>query len=76
MIDVFRGADVSAVYFPPRRRPNLSEGTEMLGALLRDNRVRIVEISEYASLRDLDQASVHKLIAMFAGNLQKATPQN
>jgi arginase family enzyme len=54
----------------------LSEGTELLGALLRDNRVRIVEISAYASPRDPDQASVHKLIAMFAGSLQKAIPQN
>ena len=34
-----------------------------------------MEISEYASLRDLDQASVHKLIAMFAGSLQKAIPK-
>jgi hypothetical protein len=52
----------------------LCEGAELLGALLRDNRVRIVEISEYASLRHPDQASVHKLIAMFAGSLRKAHP--
>jgi arginase len=46
----------------------LSEGAELPGALLRDNRVRIVEISEYASLRDPGQTSVHKLIARVAGS--------
>jgi arginase len=75
-IDVFRSADLSAVYFPHAEGLTLAEGAELLEVLLHDNRVRIVEISEYASLRDQEQASVHKLIAMFAGNLQKATPQN
>jgi arginase len=75
-IDVFRSADLPAVYFPHAEGLTLAEGAELLGVLLRDKRVRIVEISEYASLRDSEQASVHKLIAMFAGNLQKAIPQN
>jgi arginase len=75
-IDVFRSADLSAVYLPHAEGLTLAEGAELLGVLLRDHRVRIVEISEYASLRDPEQASVHKLIAMFAGSLQKATPKN
>jgi arginase len=75
-IDVFRSADLSAVYFPHAEGLTLAEGTELLGVLLRDKRVRIVEISEYASLRDIEQASVHKLIAMFANSLQNAGAQN
>jgi arginase len=75
-IDVFRSADLSAVYFPHAEGLSLAEGTELLGVLLRDNRMRIVEVSEYASLRDPEQASVHKLIAMFANSLQKALPTN
>ena len=54
----------------------LQEGAELLGVLLRDKRVRIVEISEYNAMRDPEQASVHKLIAMFADSLQKAIPTN
>jgi hypothetical protein len=41
---VFRSADLSAVYFPHTEGLTLAEGTELLGVLLRDNRVRIVEI--------------------------------
>jgi arginase len=75
-IDVFRSADLSAVYFPHAEGLTLAEGAELLGVLLRDNRVRIVEISEYASLRDPEQASVHKLIAMFANDLPNAILQD
>jgi arginase len=75
-IDVFRSADLSAVYFSHAEGLTLAEGTELLGVLLKDNRVRIVEISEYASLRDPEQASVHKLIAMFGNSLQKAISTN
>jgi arginase len=74
-IDVFRSADLSAVYFPHAEGLTLAEGTELLGALLRDNRVRIVEVSEYATLRDPDQATVHKLIAMFASSLSRGERQ-
>jgi arginase len=74
-IDVFRSADLSAAYFPHPEGMTLAEGTELLGVLLRDNRVRIVEVSEYASLRDAGQASVHKLIAMFASTLSGGKQQ-
>ena len=75
-IDVFRSADLSAAYFPHTEGLTLAEGTELLGVLLRDKRVRIVEISEYATLRDPEQASVQKLIAILATSLQKAIPAN
>jgi arginase len=75
-IDVFRSADLSAVYFPHEEGLTLAEGNELLEALLRDSRVRIVEISEYAMLCDPGQASVHKLIAVFANSLRKAISQD
>jgi hypothetical protein len=34
------------------------------------------KLHKYSALRDPEQASVHKLFAMFAGSLQKATPGN
>jgi arginase len=74
-IDVFRSADLSAVYFPHAEGLTLAEGTELLGVLLRDNRVRIVEISEYASLRDPEHTSVRKLIAIFANSLSPREQQ-
>jgi arginase len=66
---------LSAVYCPHAEGLTLSKGTELLGALLRDNRVRIVEISEYDSLRDSEQASVHKLIACSRAASRKPSPK-
>jgi arginase len=74
-IDVFRRADLSAVYFPHAEGLTLAEGTELLSVLLRDHRVRIIEVSEYASLCDTGQTSVQKLIAMFAASLARAGQQ-
>jgi arginase len=74
-IDAFRSADLPAAYFPHTEGLTPAEGTELLGVLLRDKRVRIVEISEYAAPRDPEQAAVQKLIAMLATSLQKTIPQ-
>jgi hypothetical protein len=49
----------------------LAEVAELLGVLLKDQRVRIVEVSEYASLRDLDRQHVGKLVDLLAGALRK-----
>jgi hypothetical protein len=50
---------------------SLSEGVELLGVLLRDPRIRIIELSEYASLRDLDQHCVSKLVDLLADGLKR-----
>jgi arginase family enzyme len=70
-IDVFRSSDLTAIYFPHEEGLSLEEGTELIGTLLKDPRVRLIEISEYASLRDVDQSSVRKLIQLLADNLPK-----
>jgi arginase len=61
-IDVLRKEDMPAAYFPHAEGLTLPEGAELLGALLKDPRIRIVELTEYASLRDLDQRSIRKLV--------------
>jgi arginase len=70
-IDVFRSADLSAVYFPHAEGLSLSEGAELFGVLLGDDRVRAIEVSEYTSLCDPDRASVRKLITLFANGLSR-----
>ena len=68
-IDVFRKADVPAAYFPHAEGLGLTEGSELLRPLLSDPRVRVVEVSEYASLRDGDQSSVRALVDLLAFGL-------
>jgi hypothetical protein len=42
---------------------------QLLGALLGDPRIRIIEVTEYAALRDLDQRYVSKLVDLLAEGL-------
>jgi hypothetical protein len=39
---------------------------------LRDSRVRVIEVSEYAALRDHGQESLNKIIDMFVQTLSKS----
>jgi arginase len=71
-IDVFRSSELPAAYFPHPEGLSLKEGTELLGVFLRDARVRVIEVSEYATLRDREQESVHKIIEMFVQTLPKS----
>ena len=69
-IDVFQKQDMQAAYFPHTDGLSLSEGVELLGTLLRDPRVRIIEVTEYAALRDLDQCYVGKLVDLLSEGLR------
>jgi arginase len=71
-IDVFRSGDLAAAYFPHAEGLSLKEGTELLEVFLRDTRVRVIEVSEYAALRDHGQESLHKMIDMFVQTLPKS----
>ncbi len=71
-IDVFRSGDLAAAYFPHAEGLSLKEGTELLAVFLRDTRVRVIEVSEYATLRDRGQESVNKIIDMFVQTLPKS----
>ena len=70
-IDVLQKRDMPAAYFPHPEGLSLSEAADLLGVLLRDPRIRIIEISEYASLRDLDQDYVKKLANLLTDALKK-----
>ena len=64
-------AAMPAAYFPHTEGLKLSEAAALLGVLLKDPRIRIIEISEYASLRDLDRNYVTKLVDLLAANLKR-----
>jgi arginase family enzyme len=60
-----------AAYFPHTDGLNLAEGQELLGAILADSRVWIIEVTEYASLCDLDQRYVSKIVELLADGLKR-----
>jgi arginase len=70
-IDVLPSREMPAAYFPHLEGMTLPEVGELLGILLKDPRVRIIEISEYASLRDFDQVSVGKLVDVLCEALKR-----
>jgi arginase len=59
--------DLPAAYFPHTEGLSLGEGRELLGVLLRDPRIRIIEVSEYATLRDLDRSYVSSVDLLSEG---------
>lgn len=70
-IDVMQKQDMPAAYFPHRDGLTLSEGLELLGALLSDPRIRIIEVTEYAALRDIDQRCVGTLVDLLSEALKR-----
>jgi arginase len=69
-IDVFARRAMPAAYFPHDDGLTLSDGAELLGTLLADPRVRLIEVAEYASLRDRDQRCVGSLVDLLATSLR------
>jgi arginase len=70
-IDVFHPRDVPAAYFPHAEGLSLAEGVELLGGLLGDPRVRLLELAEYALLRDQDQRTAAALVDLLAGTIRQ-----
>jgi arginase len=69
-IDVFRHAELPAAYFPHADGLTLAEGGELLRSLLSDPRVRLLEVSEYAALRDAEQRSITRLVDVLVDALK------
>jgi arginase len=65
-IDVIADAELPAAYFPHSEGLTMAETAEILGIVLADPRVRLVEVSEYSSLRDLDRASAKKIAVLLS----------
>jgi arginase len=70
-IDVLNKQEMPASYFPPSDGLSIAECRELLGIILADARVRIIEVTEYASLRDLDQSSVSRIGELLAAGLKR-----
>jgi arginase family enzyme len=70
-IDIVRHEDLPAAYFPHAEGLGGSEVRELLGTLLADRRIRVVELTEYASLRDADRRLATQLADLLAGTLRR-----
>jgi arginase len=60
-----------AAYFPHTNGLSIAEGEELLGTILADSRIRLIEVAEYASLRDLDQRYVSRVVELLAAGLKR-----
>jgi arginase len=69
-IDVLQKQALPAAYFPHTEGMSLSEAAEILSIFLKDPRVRIIEVSEYAALRDTDRDYINKLVNLLAEALK------
>lgn len=63
-IDVLADPEFPAAYFPHRDGLTIGQMAELLRPVLRDSRVRVLEISEYSTLRDVDRVWIHKLVEL------------
>jgi arginase len=71
-IDVLNKQEMPASYFPPVDGLSIAEVRELLNIILADARVRIIEVTEYSSLRDLDQTFVAKIGELLSAGLRTA----
>jgi arginase len=69
-IDVIRATEMPAAYFPHAQGLTFAETTDLMGALLKDPRVKVIEVSEYAMLRDGDHEQVKKLVDLMVRGLK------
>jgi arginase len=65
-VDVLADGEFPAAYFPHVEGLTMEQMTEVLSLVMKDARVRILEISEYSALRDLNSVWIHKLVAMLS----------
>lgn len=71
-IDVLRKQEMPAAYFPHIDGLSLAEGEELLHVLLADSRIRLIEVTEYASLRDLEQTHISRIVELLAATLKSS----
>jgi arginase len=70
-IDVLNKQDMPAAYFPHIDGLSLMEAEELLSVILADDRIRIIEVTEYASLRDLDQSYASRIAEFLSAALKR-----
>jgi arginase family enzyme len=69
-IDVINKMEMPAAYFPHIDGLHLDECRELLSTLLADDRVQLIEVTEYATLRDIDQTAIIKIIDLLTAVLK------
>jgi arginase len=70
-IDVLNKQEMPAAYFPHTDGLSMTEAQELLGVILMDPRIRIIEVAEYASLRDLDQSYASGIVDLLTAALKR-----
>jgi len=68
-IDVIRESELPASYFPHSDGLPLQQAGEIIEGVLGDQRVRLIEVSEYAALRDPRGECAMKIANLFAHGL-------
>ena len=74
--DVLADGEFPATYFPHKDGFTTQQTAEVLGPVLADDRVRLVEISEYSMLRDLDRVWIQKLVETLSDALRNKPAQS
>lgn len=74
--DVLADGEFPATYFPHKDGVTMRQAAEVLRPVLADDRVRIVEISEYSMLRDLDRVWISKLVETLSAALRDGPVQS
>lgn len=69
-VDVLSPREMPAAYFPHADGLSMAECRELLGTILADSRIRVIEVTEYASLRDLDQSHISNIVELLAEGLR------
>ena len=68
-VDVFHLDAMPAMYFPHDDGVTMDEGRTLFEMFARDPRIRLIEISEYASVRDFDRRAAQALADMIVQGL-------
>jgi arginase len=68
-VDVFNKQAMPVAYFPHDQGLDLAEGRDLLRVILKDPRIRVIEVSEYASLRDADLRGVNSIVDLLSAGL-------
>jgi arginase family enzyme len=69
-VDVLHLDDMPAMYFPHSDGLTMEQGRSLFEAFARDRRVRLIEVSEYASMRDFDRRAARALTDMIVQGLR------
>lgn len=68
-VDVLHKESMPAAYFPSNEGLNMAETGELLNTILADSRIALIEVAEYATLRDFEQTHVSSIVDLLVAAL-------